>query len=80
MIERPYRNYPDLSEEKLAERSASYRQLHALRKFIDDKMMYYEQALIDQCPSLVLLRNNGVERASGKATPRGDPLGNPLSK
>ncbi|KAF0932866.1 hypothetical protein E2562_012189 [Oryza meyeriana var. granulata] len=41
-------NYPDLSEEKLAERSASYRQLHALRKFIDDKMMYYEQALIDQ--------------------------------
>ncbi|KAF0916188.1 hypothetical protein E2562_000780 [Oryza meyeriana var. granulata] len=40
-------NYPDLSEEELAERSASYRQLHALRKFIDDKMMYYEQALID---------------------------------
>uniref|UniRef100_A0A0E0BPN0 Uncharacterized protein n=1 Tax=Oryza glumipatula TaxID=40148 RepID=A0A0E0BPN0_9ORYZ len=49
MMSYPY-TYPEYAytEEELAQRSASNRQLLKLRKFIDEKMNAYEQNLIDQ--------------------------------
>ncbi|BAH95806.1 uncharacterized protein [Oryza sativa Japonica Group] len=47
MMRYPY-TYPECTEEELARRSASNRQLHRLRMFIDGKMFAYEQTLIDQ--------------------------------
>ncbi|KAF0891125.1 hypothetical protein E2562_005200 [Oryza meyeriana var. granulata] len=38
----------DLFEEELAKCSEAYRRMHTLRKFIDEKIISYEQTLIDQ--------------------------------
>ncbi|WVZ72528.1 hypothetical protein U9M48_020969 [Paspalum notatum var. saurae] len=44
----PYRTIEDHTDEQLAERSEEYRELYAVAKFNDAKMVDYERALIDQ--------------------------------
>uniref|UniRef100_A0A0E0JJJ4 Uncharacterized protein n=1 Tax=Oryza punctata TaxID=4537 RepID=A0A0E0JJJ4_ORYPU len=48
MMKHPFTTACPFSEEELAKRSASYRQLHSISKFIDRKMNDYEQVLIEQ--------------------------------
>ncbi|KAF0932857.1 hypothetical protein E2562_012180 [Oryza meyeriana var. granulata] len=73
VIERPFKTVQDLSEVELAECSASSRQLYTLRKFMDDKMMYYEQAFIDQYLKQLLLIGTVLVTGMPTTSSRRDP-------